>query len=119
MKETGLRFQVCITTTLLLLFVPRIAKGDGGIIRLREVQGPFSITVFSSPEAASGGLTDVSALIQERESGKVILDADVRLALSPPNGSALNQADELCTVSTTSTRPLQGLNSPTSVRATR
>jgi hypothetical protein len=119
MKETGLHFQVCIATTFLVLLLPRIAKGDGGSIRLREVQGPFSITVFSSPEAASGGLADVSALIQESESGKVILDANVRLALSPPDGSALNQSDALCGVPGTGERPLQGLNSPTSVRATR
>jgi hypothetical protein len=119
MKKTGFRFQVCIATTLLVLLFPRIAKGDGGIIRLQEVQGPFSITVFSSPETASGGLTDVSALIQERESGKVILDADVRLALIPPDGSALNQSDEFCAVPATGARSLQGLNSPTSVRATR
>ena len=117
MKETGLRGRVCIATALLVLFVPGFAKGDGGIIRLRDVQGPFSITVFSSPEAASGGITDVSALIQERESGKVILDADVRLALIPPDGSALNQSDKLCAVPGTGTR--QGLNSPASARATR
>ena len=119
MKQTGIGFQVCLATTLLVLFVPRYAKGDGGIIRLRGVQGPFSITVFSSPEAASGGLTDVSALIQEAESGKVILDADVRLTLSPPDDSALNPSDELCGVPTTGTRSLAGLNLPTSVRATR
>jgi hypothetical protein len=119
MKETGLHFQVCVATTLLVLLVPRIANGDGGIIRLREVQGPFSITVFSSPEAASGGLTDVSALIQESESGKVILDADVRLALILPDGSAPNQSDALCGVPGTGGRPLQGLNSPPSVRVTR
>jgi hypothetical protein len=117
MKETGFRVQFCIATALLVLFVPRFAKGDGGIIRLREVQGPFSITVFSSPEAASGGLTDVSALIQERESGKVILDADVRLAVIPPDGAALNQSDKFCAAPATGTR--QGLNSPASVRATR
>src|SRR5262249_40289495 len=119
MKETGLRLQVCIATTLLVLFVPRFAKGDGGIIRLRETHGPFSITVFSSPEASSGGLTDVSALIQERESGKVILDADVGLAVSPPDGSALNQSAKLCGVPTFPTRSLEGLNLPTTVRATR
>ena len=119
MKETGLHFQVCIATTVLVLLLPRIAKGDGGIIRLREVQGAFSITVFSSPEAASGGLTDVSALIQESESGKVILDANVRLALSPPDGSALNQSTELCGGATFSTRSLEAPNLPTTVRATR
>src|SRR6185503_19686343 len=119
MIETRLRFQVCIATTFLVLLVPRFAEADGGIIRLQKVQGPFSITVFSSPEAASGGLTDVSALIQERESGKVILDADVRLALVPPDGSALNPSDALCAVPGTGARPLQGPSSPTSVRATR
>src|ERR1044071_4615780 len=106
MKKTGLRFQVCIATTLLIVFVPCFAKGDGGIIRLREVHGPFSITVFSSPEATSGGFTDVSALIQERESGKVVLDADVRFSLIPPSGSVLNQSDKLCAVPATGRRPL-------------
>src|ERR1041385_2845167 len=107
MKKTGFRFQVCIATTLLVLLVPRIAMGDGGIIWLREVQGPFSVTLFSSPETASGGFTEVSALIQEKESGKVILDADVRLALIPPDGSALNQSDEFCAVPATGARSLQ------------
>jgi hypothetical protein len=119
MKETGLVVQVCVATTLICLFFPRFAKADGGIIRLRDVQGPFSITVFSSPEAVSGALTDVSALIQERESGKVILNADVRLALIPPADSALNESDKYCAAPGTGTRPLQRLNSPTSVLATR
>jgi hypothetical protein len=119
MNPPGLRFQVCIATTLLVLFVLHYAKGDGGIIRLREAKGPFSVTVFSSPEPTSGGLTDVSALIQERESGKVVLDADVRLALSPPDGSALNQSAEFCGVPTAATRSLDGLNLTTSARATR
>src|SRR5271166_2488985 len=116
MTRTSLGFQVCIVTASLVLFAPCHAKGDGGIIRLREAQGPFSITVFSSPEAASGGLTDVSALIQEKESGNVVLDADVRLDLSPPGGSALNQSVDLCGVPMHSfERP----NLPMSARATR
>jgi hypothetical protein len=113
------RLTICIATTLLVLSVPRNAKADGGIIRLREVLGPFSITLFSSPEADSGGLTDVSVLIQEIESGRVVLDADVRLGLSPPDGSAPNQSAEFCGVPTTGTRSLEGPNLPTGVRATR
>src|SRR5262245_3400930 len=119
MQPVALNFRVCIATILLVLSVPRYAKGDGGIIRLREAYGPFSITVFSSPEASSGGLTDVSALIQERESGKVILDADVGLAASPPDGSTLNPSTELCGAATFPTRSPEGLNLPTPVQATR
>ncbi len=76
--------------------VPRLAKGDGGVIRLRETQGPFSVTVFTSPEAAAGGLADLSVLVQGSESGKVVLDADVSFTLSPPNSLAMKQADVFC-----------------------
>jgi len=119
MKRTRLAFQVCIATTLVCLFLHHIVRADGGIIRLRDVQGPFSITVFSSPEAGSGGLTDVSALIQERESGKVILDADVDLTVSPPDGSAPNKPGELCGLPMFPTRSVEGLNFPATVQATR
>jgi len=119
MKRTSIRLQICIATALLASFVPRCAKGDGGIIRLREAQGPFSVTVFSSPESVSGGLADVSALIQERETGRVVLDADVSFTLSPPNGSALNQSDEFCGSPTAAMRLPDGMNNPESVRATR
>jgi hypothetical protein len=119
MKQTGLHFHVCIITTSLVLFTTHDAKGDGGIIRLQEAQGSFSITVFSSPEVVAGMLTDVSALIQERESGKVVLDADVRLTLSPPSGSTRTQSDDFCGVPTAGTQSLEGLNRVTSVRATR
>src|SRR5262245_50135503 len=114
-----MRFYSWIVTVSLTMSAPRLAKGDGGIIRLRDAQGPFSVTVFSSPESVSGGLADVSALIQERETSKVVLDADVSFALSPPDDSVLNQSDEFCGVPASGMRPPQGRNLPTGVRATR
>jgi hypothetical protein len=114
-----MRFYSWIVTVSLTMSAPRLAKGDGGIIRLREAQGPFSVTVFSSPESASGGLADVSALIQERETGKVVLDADVSFTLSPPDGSAPSQSDEFCGSSKALTRLPDEMNNHSTVRATR
>ena len=103
---------------LLLGLSPHDARADGGIIRLREAQGPFMVTVFSSPEVAAGGLADVSVLVQERETGKIMLDADVNLTLSPPDGQATKQSNGLCGLSTAAMRLPDG-NNPASVRATR
>lgn len=98
--------------------VPRLAKGDGGVIRLRETQGPFSVTVFTSPEAAAGGLADLSVLVQGSESGKVVLDADVTFTLSPPVGE-MKQADVFCSVPTAAMPLPDGISNLASVRASR
>ncbi len=90
------RLDIKIVTTLLAVLVPCVASGDGGIIRLRQVRGAFSVTVFTSPEAARGGLADVSVLIQHRETGAVVLDAEVDLSLKPPKDPVIKQSDPLC-----------------------
>jgi len=114
-----MRFHLWIVTASLAMFAPRLARGDGGIIRLRETQGPFSVTVFSPPEAAAGGLADVSALIQERRTGNVVLDADVSFALSPPDGLVMKQLGGLCGLPTAAMRLPDGMNNSASVHATR
>ena len=119
MKRTRIHFQICIAIALVASFVSPYARGDGGIIRLRETQGPFSVTVFSSPEAVPGGLADLSVLVQRSESGKVVLDADVRLTLSPPDGLATKQADVFCSVPTAAMPLPDGINNLASVRASR
>jgi hypothetical protein len=96
MKRSSIRFQIWIITALLTALAPRFARGDGGIIRLRQVQGPFSVTVFTSPEASRVGLADVSVLVQRRETGAVVLDADVGLTLNPPKDAAMKQSGPLC-----------------------
>ena len=119
MKRTSIRVQICIATASLILFGPRDTKGDGGVIRLRGTQGPFSVTLFSSPDVVAGGLADVSVLIQGRESGQVVLDAEVSLTLSPPDGLAMKQSGGLCGLPTAAMRLPDGINNPASVRATR
>lgn len=121
MKRSSIRFQIWIVTALLTALAPRFARGDGGIIQLREVQGPFSVTVFTSPEAQSGGPVDVSVLIQRRETGEVVLDADVSLTLSPPNGGPVKQSDPFCGLPQTAAgfQLPDVMKHPMSVRATR
>ncbi len=70
-------------------------------MQLHAAQGPFSVTVFVSPEAARGGLADVSVLVQWRKDGEVVLDADVSLAVDPPNGLAMDRAEPFCGLSPT------------------
>jgi hypothetical protein len=119
MNQAAIRFHICIATVLLTSFVPRCANGDGGIIRLREAQGPFSITVFSSPEATVGGLADVSVLIQAKDTGKVVMDADVSFTLSPPVDLKMKQSEAFCGLPTTAMRLPDRIDHPASVRATR
>jgi hypothetical protein len=96
MKRSRVNMQVWVVTALFTMLAPRLARGDGGIVLLHETQGTFSVTVFVSPEAASGGLTDVSVLVQSRKNGEVVLDADVSLAVDAPNGVAMDSADPVC-----------------------
>ncbi len=119
MIRSRIRFHVWIITVSLTMSAPLLTRGDGGIIRLRETQGPFSVTVFSSPEAAAGGLADVSVLIQERVTGNVVLDADVSFTLSPPDGLANKQLGGLCGLPTGAMRLPDGMNNAMSVSATR
>src|SRR5262249_13959209 len=87
---------------LLIMLGPLLAKGDGGIVLSHQAKGPFSVTVFVSPEATRGGLTDVSVLVQSRKSGEVVLDADVSLTVEPTKALAMDRSEEFCGLSPTS-----------------
>jgi len=90
-----------VVTVVVTMLAPRLSRGDGGVVQLHETQGPFSVTIFVSPEAARGGLTDVSVLVQWRKNGEVVLDAAVSLAVDPPNGLAMARSEPLCGLSPT------------------
>jgi len=72
------------TTLALLLTVmlaPIGANADGGAVRLREASGAFLVTFFAAPETPRVGPIDTSVLVQDRETGGVILDTTVNLEL--------------------------------------
>jgi hypothetical protein len=74
------------TKTMLVMTVvlgSRMADADGGTIQLREASGPIIVTVLTAPEVVRVGPMDTSVLVQNRETGAVILDATVNLASNP------------------------------------
>ena len=104
---------------VLITAAPRLAEGDGGIIRLRQTQGPFEVTVFETPEATAGEATDVSMLIQDTATGNVVLDAAVSFTPSPPRGARVKPPPASCCRLGVAAALSDGISNPPSVRATR
>jgi cytochrome c oxidase assembly factor CtaG len=59
---------------------------DGDVVRLAGASGSFRVSVFGDPGPLPAGPADLAVLVQDRNSGSVILDADVDLAVQ--SGSA-------------------------------
>jgi hypothetical protein len=82
-----------VKTTVILLMIgllaPLAVHADGGTVQLREASGSFVVTVFTTPDPLRAGPIDTSVLVQDRETGTVILDATVNLAFQPVGGANL------------------------------
>jgi len=86
-----------MATVLVFLLSTNFVQGHSlGIVRLRNAQGPFVITVFTSPELVSGQAADVSVLIQRRDSNEAVLDAVVSFVLKPHRSPILKDTDPMC-----------------------
>jgi hypothetical protein len=96
MKRVCGSIRVWMVTALLTALATRVSKGDGGVVLLREARDPFLVTAFVSLERLNGGLADVSVLVQWRKNGEVVLDANVSLTVEPPNGLAVDRAEQFC-----------------------
>jgi hypothetical protein len=75
---------------------PFLATADSGIIRTQESLGPFTITIFTPAEISRGLPTDITVMVQSRDSGEAVMDADVKLGFAPPVGSSFNPNDLVC-----------------------
>ncbi len=60
---------------------------DGDVVRLQGASGSFQVTVFGEPGSLAAGATDFAVLVQDRNSGAVVLDADVDLAVQSAGGA--------------------------------
>jgi hypothetical protein len=58
------------------------AHADGGRLQIRQVAGPFVVSLFTTPESLAMGPADLSVMVEEQGSGDVLLDADVVIALT-------------------------------------
>jgi hypothetical protein len=77
---------------------PLEMRADGGIVRLRQSQGPFTVTVFTPAEILAESSSDVTVLVQDRETAGIIIDADVILRLAPPPHPLGDPKPEYCGV---------------------
>ncbi|MEE2720042.1 MAG: hypothetical protein VX727_09690 [Planctomycetota bacterium] len=84
MRTTSLLFLALL---LLLPGAPQ-AMGDGGVVRASGGEGPWTITLVSSPTPFRAGPIDLSILLQRPESDEAVLDADVNLMLRPLDGQS-------------------------------
>jgi hypothetical protein len=81
---------------LAVILFPLGAKADGLVVRTKQIQGPFIITIFTSPEVSRDFPTEVTVMTQRRASGEVVMDAAVDLSFLPPAGEKLSPNDALC-----------------------
>jgi len=107
------------TFAVMLVFLPCLAHAHLGVVRLRQTQGPFAITVFTSPEIVRGRATEVSVMVQRRDSNEAILDATVNFVLTPPRGAILDPTDPICSKSSLMTRGTTLQIGPATIPATR
>ena len=63
------------------LFAAEKIDIDGDIVRVQQVSGPFRISVFTAPDPVEKGDFEAAVLVQDADSGRVILDSDVKLGV--------------------------------------
>lgn len=52
---------------------------------MRQAAGPFIVSLFSEPESLGIGPADLSVMVAEQGSGRVLPNANVRITLTPEN----------------------------------
>jgi hypothetical protein len=78
--------KIALKLATTLMFAVCLADADGGMICLREGSGAFLVTVFVAPQPARAGPIDTSVLVQDRQTGVMILDAKVDVAVRRASG---------------------------------
>lgn len=69
-----------------LLLAAVAARGDGGLLRLKQTAGPYDISVFTAPTPLRVGRIDVSILVLRQTDHAPVLDAAVDVGLRGPGG---------------------------------
>ena len=75
------RRGVHIAAVLAVLTLPAATLADGGLVRVSQVAGPFTVSVFTSPTPLRVGPVDISVLVQDAANGDVLDDATVTITL--------------------------------------
>jgi hypothetical protein len=73
------------TTVLAILLLAGVssARGDGGTLRRSRRVADWQVSVFTSPAPLRAGPVDVSVLVQQATTGRVLLDVPVTVRVWP------------------------------------
>jgi hypothetical protein len=86
----------CRLAAVLVLWMWAIgAWGDSGTMLLHQDAGPFTVTLFAAREPLQVGDVDLSIMVQDRNSGEVLLDPVIDLSAAPEAADALQQTVRL------------------------
>lgn len=68
---------------ILLLILTGRAFADGGRLRFRQPAGPFTVTLFTTPDPLTKGRADFSVAIERADSTGLVQNAHVTFILTP------------------------------------
>lgn len=80
----------------LLPWLAHFARADHAVLRMRAVEGPLIVAVYSAPTLSSAAPADLAVSVQRRDTGLLVPDADIELQLTPPPGSTPRAMDVFC-----------------------
>jgi len=66
-----------------LLVTPALLRADGGTVRFSQVQGPYRVTLLTSPASPRAGVVDFSVLLQDAATDRPRYDLPVRVQAWP------------------------------------
>jgi hypothetical protein len=77
------RMLTPILLLALLVLPSRPARADGGTLRVSRRSGAYWVTAFTSPTPLRAGTVDVSVMVQDAATNRVLPDAKVMIRVSP------------------------------------
>jgi len=92
-----LRVASLVLPAVAAILLPVCVNADGGVVRVRETQGPFIVTIFSPAQVAAGIPTDLTVMVQKSGTAEIVMDATVDVSVSAPSGARIQPGDPFCT----------------------
>ncbi|MCS6852955.1 MAG: hypothetical protein NZ700_17495 [Gemmataceae bacterium] len=98
--------RASLAVGMVLLLRPAAAYADGGMVQWSGDAGPYRLTVFTTPTPLRAGPIDVSVLLQDRHTGRPILDGTVTIRLTAERQLSMTQ-EKLATTEAASNKLLR------------
>jgi hypothetical protein len=76
-----MRTLCALAAFLVLAMGATAARADGGAMLLHQDAGAFTITLFAAPQPLHTGDADLSVMVQNRNSGEILLDPVIDLTV--------------------------------------